>query len=149
VREKKGEFLVGKDGTKYFKASDWFQGECGVTYEYIRRLDARFSSFSALAETSKPKPKKQPRLSAGTASGKASGTETDITAKEEKKSFVSMTLAEHVQDAFESAVSHTKFLDRPKTELFYEDLIKLLEKARQPVLDVVAVAVVSEQAVLS
>ena len=65
VLEKRGEYLLGKDGvTKYFTATDYFRNECGVTYEYIRRLDHRFSVFFALAEVNKP-PKAQSELTDG------------------------------------------------------------------------------------
>jgi hypothetical protein len=54
--KKAHECLTGKDGTQYFTAKDWVLGECGVTYEYVRRLDARFSGYKNLFEDGTPKP---------------------------------------------------------------------------------------------
>ncbi len=64
--KKAHECLTGKDGTQYFTAKDWVLGECGVTYEYVRRLDARFSGYKNLLENGTPKPPKaQPQLTDG------------------------------------------------------------------------------------
>jgi hypothetical protein len=61
--KKARECLTGKDGTQYFTAKDWVLGECGVTYEYVRRLDARFSGYKNLLEDGTPKA--QPQLTDG------------------------------------------------------------------------------------
>jgi hypothetical protein len=64
--KKAHEWLTGKDGTQYFTAKDWVLGECGVTYEYVRRLDARFSGYKNLLEDGTPKPPKAlPQLTDG------------------------------------------------------------------------------------
>lgn len=61
--KKAHECLTGKDGTQYFTAKNWVLGECGVTYEYVRRLDARFSGYKNLLEDGTPKA--QPQLTDG------------------------------------------------------------------------------------
>lgn len=76
LREAKGLYLTGKDGvTKHFTAPNWFRKECGVTYEYVRRLlnnggkDVRFSTVMPLLTEGTPTPQppqprtRQPRVS--------------------------------------------------------------------------------------
>lgn len=69
--KKECEFLLGKDGvTQYLTAPDYFRNECGVTYEYVRRLtnDARFKAVAPLltdGTAQRPQPRtRQPRVPA-------------------------------------------------------------------------------------
>jgi len=51
VTKKKDEYVTGLDGkTRYFMLRDWVAGELGVCYEYMRRLDPRFSTLKKTVE---------------------------------------------------------------------------------------------------
>jgi hypothetical protein len=66
VKKKKHEFVTGKDGTQYFTLPKWCEGECGVTYEYLRRLDPRFAKLkNQIAGRQETNPADLPEIPAG------------------------------------------------------------------------------------
>lgn len=63
VTKKTHEFVTGKDGTQYFTLPEWCKGECGVTYEYLRRLDPRYTKLKNQIEGTKLEGSGKPRVS--------------------------------------------------------------------------------------
>jgi hypothetical protein len=154
VLETMGLYVTGRDGTHYFTLSEWCKGECGVTYEYLRRLDPRYAKLKNQIEGTKPEGSGKPRLSAGDSpSGKTNIDELPEEARAKVLAAINgtpseapketpieipdvppltMNVRDRVQLAFGFAITCAKLLSPSQKEEFFNTLISMLEDERQP-----------------
>lgn len=154
VTKKMHEFVTGKDGTHYFTLPQWCKGECGVTYEYLRRLDPRYTKLKNQIEGTKPEGIGKLRLSAGDLpSGKVNVDESPEEARAKSPAAINgtpselpretpieipdvppltMNVRDRVQLAFSFAITCAKLLSPSEKEEFLDTLVGMLEDEMQP-----------------
>jgi hypothetical protein len=148
-------YLTSPSGKKYKTGPLYFKGECGVTYEYIRRLlndgDIRMKFAQVLltegttqappqqappqAPPQQPQPKAPPQHTETPINVEA---EVEVLPQEEPQLSHSSSVSERVQFALAYVFKCVKFLSPSETDEFYGSLIAKLQSEMQFVEEVEA-----------